>query len=158
MKKLILVPMKRDDRAEDLLPYVEEVARPGMKVVFMLPYPVDGFRYSTEESGLRAIEEGKRLAAYCDWQANREKAEARIAPAANALATKGIEAVADIRAGRVTNAVRDCAAEGEIHLIVARAGIWQKIAGLLTGNNSLRDLFKRPSFSPVLLSHPSTVG
>jgi hypothetical protein len=50
MKKLILVPLKRNDRAEDLMPYVEEIARPDMKAVFMVPYPVDGFRWSHGES------------------------------------------------------------------------------------------------------------
>jgi hypothetical protein len=44
MKKLILVTLKRNDRAEDLLPFVEEVARSGMKAVFMVPYPVGGLR------------------------------------------------------------------------------------------------------------------
>jgi hypothetical protein len=59
MKKLILVPLKRNDRAEDLMPYVEEVVRPGMKAVFMVPYPVDGFRWSHEEIGRKAIERRK---------------------------------------------------------------------------------------------------
>lgn len=35
MSKQILVLMKRNDRVEDLLPYVEKVARPGMQAVFM---------------------------------------------------------------------------------------------------------------------------
>ena len=58
MKKLILVPLNRNDRAEDLMPYVEEVARAGMKAVFLVPYPVDGFRWSHEQCGRKAIEEG----------------------------------------------------------------------------------------------------
>jgi hypothetical protein len=33
MQKLILISHKRYDRAEDLMPYVEEVARSGMKAV-----------------------------------------------------------------------------------------------------------------------------
>ncbi len=158
MKNLILVQMKQNDRAEDLLPYVEEVARPGMKVVFLLPYPVDGFRYSTEEFGLKAIEEGKRLVNYYNWDANLKKAEDRITPAAKALSAKGIEVVADIHAGRMTNAVRHYAAEGDVHLIVTRASVAQRFAGLFGGGNSLFGLFKRPSFSPVLLIHPRTVA
>ena len=158
MKKLILVQMKRDDRAEDLLPYVEELARPGMKVVFLLPYPVDGFRYSTEEFGIKTIEEGKRLVNYYKWDANQKKANDRIAPAAKALSAKGIEVVADIHAGRMANAVRDYAAEGDVHLIVTRANIAQRFAGRFGGGDSLLGLFKRPSISLVLLIHPSAVA
>ena len=50
MKKLILVPLKRNDRVEDWLPYVDEITRPGMKAVFMVPYPVVGFRWPHGES------------------------------------------------------------------------------------------------------------
>jgi hypothetical protein len=158
MKKLILVPLKRSDRAEDLLPYVEEVARPDMKAVFMVPYPVDGFRWSGEQFGRKAIEEGKRMAAYYDWDTNRKKANDLIAPVMKALSAKGIDAAVDIYAGNMRSALQDYVAKGDVHLIVSRAGIGRKIAGLLTGNNSFWDLFKRPSFSPVLLIHPSTVA
>lgn len=158
MKKLILVPLKRSDRAEDLLPYVEEVARPGMKAVFMVPYPVDGFRWSREQFGRKAIEEGIRLAKYYDWDTNLQKAGERMAAATEALSAKGIEAGVDLYAGNMGRAIREYAAKGDVHLILSRAGIGRKIAGLITGNNSLWDLFKRPSFDPVLLIHPTTVA
>jgi hypothetical protein len=51
-------------------------------------------------------------------------------------------------------AVRNYAAKGDVHLIVTRTGIGQRIAGFLNGSNSLLDLFKRPALSPVLLIHP----
>jgi hypothetical protein len=157
MKKLILVPLKRNDRAEELMPYVEEVARAGMKAVFMVPYPVDGYRWSREDCGRKAIEEGIRLADYYNWDTNLQKAGARLAPAMEVLSAKGIEAGVELYAGSMRRAIQEYAAKGDVHLIVSRAGIGQKIAGLLTGNSSLFDLFKRPSFDPVLLIHPSTV-
>jgi len=52
----------------------------------------------------------------------------------------------------VRKAVRDHAARNEVHLIVTRAGIRQRIAGVLSGSNSMLDLFNPPS--PVLLIHP----
>jgi hypothetical protein len=158
MKKIILVPMTRNDRAADLLPYVEEVARPGMKAVFMMPYPVDGFRWSREESGCKAIEEGMRLARDYNWNTNVERARKRIAATTAALSAMGIEAGVELYAGNMGRAIREYAAKGDVHLIVSRAGIGQKIAGLLSGNSSLFDLFKRASFEPVLLIHPTTVG
>ena len=157
MKKLILVPLKRSDRAEDLLPYVEEVARPGMKAVFMVPYPVDGFRWSHEECGRKAIEEGIRLARYYAWDTNLRKARVRFSPAMEALSAKGIEVAVELYAGSIRRAVRNCAEKGEVHLIVTRASVGQRFAGLFGGGNSLLGLFRRPSFFPVLLIHPSTV-
>jgi hypothetical protein len=51
-------------------------------------------------------------------------------------------------------AVRSCSANGDVHLIVTRAGFAQRVAGFLIGRNSLLDLFKRPALSPVLLTQP----
>ncbi len=39
MARQILVPVKRSE----VIPYIERIAAPGMKVVFLLRYPVDGF-------------------------------------------------------------------------------------------------------------------
>jgi hypothetical protein len=38
MSKKILVPLRQNDRTEEMVPYVEKVARPGMKVVFLVHY------------------------------------------------------------------------------------------------------------------------
>ena len=42
MNKKILVPLGQYERSEDMIPYVEKVARPGMEVIFLVRYPVDG--------------------------------------------------------------------------------------------------------------------
>jgi len=154
MDQKILVPMKRNDRAEDFIPYVEKVARPGMKVIFMVPYPVEGFRWPREEFGSKAIQEAKMLASYYSWATNVQKAKDRVTVASKVLTAKGIEAAADVYAGSMRSAVQGYAAKGDVHLIVTRAGIGQRIAGFLNGSNSLFDLFKRPALSPVLLIHP----
>ena len=43
MNKKILVPLGQNDRTDEMIPYVEKMARPGMNVVFLVRYPVDGF-------------------------------------------------------------------------------------------------------------------
>jgi hypothetical protein len=146
--------MKRSDRAEDLIPYVEKVSRPGIKVIFMVPYPTDGFCWAREEFGRKGIEEAKRLADYYRWDTNVQRAKERIAPLLKSLTSKGIEVAVDLYAGSMRSAVRNYAAKGDVHLIVTRAGIGQRIAGVFNGSNSLFDLFKRPVLSPVLLIHP----
>jgi len=42
----MLVLVKRNDRVEELIPYAPKVAQPGVRVVFLVPYPVN-FRPST---------------------------------------------------------------------------------------------------------------
>ena len=158
MDKKIVVPMKRSDRVEDFIPYIENVARPGMKVVFMVPYPMDGLRWSAEEFGTKAITDGKRLAGYYTWDASQKKANARVAQASAALQPKGIEVTADLYTGSIRSAVHEYTAKGDVHLIVTRAGVGQKIAGLCNGSSSLFDLFKRPSESPMLLIQPGAAA
>jgi hypothetical protein len=53
------------------------------------------------------------------------------------------------------SAVEEYATKGDIHLIVTRASTIERIAGILSGSNSLLDLFKRSVLSPVLVIHPT---
>jgi hypothetical protein len=154
MNKKILVALGRYDRTEEMIPYIENIARPGMKVVFLVRYPVDGFVWAKEEYGMRAALKAKELVNYYSWEANLENAEKQLAPACEALRTKGIEADIDIYAGSLSKAVRSHTLDGDVHLIITRAGIGQRIAGFLNGTSSLFDLFKQSNVSPVLLIHP----
>jgi hypothetical protein len=61
----------------------------------------------------------------------------------------------DVYAGGLKKAVRNHTLSGDVHLIMTRAGIGQRVAMFLNGVVSR--LFKRPSFSAVQLIHPSTV-
>jgi len=39
---LTLSRLKRGDRAEEIVPYIKDVAKPGTKVVFLVHYPLTG--------------------------------------------------------------------------------------------------------------------
>jgi hypothetical protein len=157
MDKKILVPLGQYDRTEEMVPYVEKVARPGMKVVFLMRYPVDGFIWSKEEYGLRAALEAKWLVHYYSWEGNLEIAKRKAAPACGALRAKGMEADIDVYAGSLKKALRGHTQNGDVHLIMTRAGIGDRIARLFDGTGSIFEWFKRPSFSPVLLINPGTI-
>ena len=157
MNKKILVPLGQYDRPEEMIPYVEKVARPGMKVVFLVRYPVDGIRWQKEEYGMRAALEMRELVRHYSWEGNFEKAKTRVAIASAALRAKGIEAAVDVYAGGLKKAVRSYTAKGDVHLILTRAGVGQRIASFLSGSDSLLDLFT-PRKSPVLLTHPGTAA
>jgi hypothetical protein len=154
MIKKILVPLGQYDRTEEMIPYVEKVARSGMKVVFLVSYPM-GIQWATKEPDTETASEVKDLLDYYSWEANLKRAKAEVAPAAKALGLKGIEAAVDVYAGSLKKAVRSHTGSGDVHLIMQRAGIGQRIAGFLDGSSSLFELFKRPTVSTVLLTHPS---
>ena len=156
MSKKILVPLGQYDRSEEMIPYIEKVARPGMKVVFLVRYPVDGFILAKEEYGMRAALKAKGIGNYYSWQENLGKARKRIASAFEALRAKGIEADIDVYAGSLKKAVRTYTLNGDVHLIMTRAGIGEWITRLFDGTNSVFKWFKRPSFSSVMLINPRT--
>jgi hypothetical protein len=157
MNKKILVPLGHYDGTEEMIPYIEKVARPGMQVVFLVRYPVDGFIWAKEEYGLRAAREAKELVHYYSWEGNLESARKQVAPACEALRARGIEASVDVYAGSLKKAVRSHMLNGDVHLIMTRAGIGDWIAKLFDGTTSVFKWFRRPSFSPVLLINPRTL-
>ena len=158
MNKKILVPLRQYDPSEEMIPYIENVARPGMEVVFLVRYPVDGFIWGKEQYGMRAALEAKKLVNYCSWEENLANAKMRIAPACEALCAKGIEAGVDVYAGSLKKAVRSHTLNGDVDLIVTRAGIGDWIGGLFHGTTSIFEWFKGPSFSPVILINPRTLA
>jgi hypothetical protein len=156
MNKKILVPLGQSDRSEEMIPYIENVARPGMKVIFLVRYPVDGIGWQKEEYGMRAALKAKELVSYYSWEGNLESAQKQVAPAREALRAKGIESAVDVYAGSLKKAVRSHMLNGDVHLIMTRAGISDWVARLFDGTTSVFKWFKRPSFSSVMLINPRT--
>jgi hypothetical protein len=154
MDKKILVPLGKYDRPEDMIPYIENVAQPGMKVAFLFRYPVDGFVGSKTDGGVPKPSETRELVEHYTWAGNVERADRKARAACEALRAKGFGAEAEIYAGSLKEAVKVHTASGDVRLIMTRAGIGRRIAGFLNGSSSLFDLFKRPVMQPVLLIHP----
>jgi len=157
MNKKILVPLGQYDQSEEMIPYIEKVARPGMKVVFLVCYLVDGVGWRKEEYGIRAALRAKELVKHYSWEGNLENARKRLAPACEALRARGIEAAVDVYAGNLKKAVRSHMLDGDVHLIMTRAGIGGWVARLFNSSISIFNWFKRPSVSPVMLINPRTL-
>ena len=157
MSKKILVPLAQNDRAEEMIPYIEKVARPGMNVVFLVRYPVDGFIWAKEEYGIGAALQARELVNYYSWGNNLENANRMVSPVCEALRAKGVQATVDVYAGSLKKALRSQMVNGDVHLIMTRAGLGERIAALLDGTTSLSKLLKRSSFSPVVLTPVRTL-
>lgn len=156
MNKKILVPLSRYDRSEAMVPYIEKVARPGMKVIFLMAYPVDGYIWGKEEFGVRAQIEAKKLAKYYSWEGNLERAKEKVAGTCETLSVRGIEAGVEIYAGSLRRAIRSHVSTGDVHLVVTKSGIGSAIGNLLSRAASMFG-FRRGGYRPVRLVHPSAV-
>jgi hypothetical protein len=157
MNKKILVPLGQYDRSDEMIPYIENVVRPGMKVVFLVRYRLDGIRLHKEEYGMKAALKAKNSVNYYSWEGNLENAQKHVAPACEALRAKGIEATVDVYAGSLKKAVWSHMLNGDVHLIMTRAGIGDWIAKLFDDTTSVFKWFRRPTFSPVMLISPRTL-
>lgn len=158
----ILVALNRHDRIQEILPYIEEIAKPGMRIVFLIPYPVELWLYLrdhwvTTESPTKAMLEGRKIMERYSWELQRGLAEQRVFPAREALRKRGVEIAVDIYTGSLRKVVESYTHDGDVHVIMMRAGIGLRIMGFLHGISPLFRLFKRPSFSSVLLLHPDNV-
>ncbi len=156
MAKQILVPISRNDRVKEMIPYVERVALPGMKVVFLVRYPMDGFdehiragRF-TGETGIPNPEKIKKIAARYTWESQQQLARQRVFPACDALQKKGAEVTVDVYTGSLRKAVKSYALTGDVHLMMANAGIGRVISRSLKNLFSILRSSRRPSFSPTL--------
>ena len=147
MNKKILVPLGQYDRSEEMIPYVENVARPGMKVVFLVRYPVDGIHLGERRIWYEGRAGGKEVGATTTpGKRTLKKRSSKLRPACEALRAKGIEAAVDVYAGSLKKAVRSHTLNGDVHLIVTRAAMDNWIGRLFDGTMSIFRSFKRPSF------------
>lgn len=159
MTRVILVSFKRHNRVEEFIPYLEEVAQPGMRVIFLIPYPVESSislrdYWVTTESAKQAMLAGKKIMeAHC-WELQKRLAEQKLSPAREILARKGVEVAVDICTGSLRKVVKDYTAKGDVHLIMMQAenALW--IRRLLWRMSPIFGHFKQPGSSPVLLVHP----
>ncbi|MGH7846978.1 MAG: hypothetical protein ACREQW_17685 [Candidatus Binatia bacterium] len=158
MSKEILVAMKPQDRIENIIPCLERVAQSGTKVTFFLRYPVDGFIRPKEPFGREAVlEEAKKLTKHYSWEENVKRAETKVSPAFEVLRRKGADVTVHLYAGSLKSAIESHVAEGDVSLVMTRAGIRHWIASFFNSTNSVLRLFKCPAFSPVLLIRPRTL-
>ncbi len=117
----ILVPLGTNDRTDAMIPYIEKVARPGMKVVFLLPFPVGGPRY-TFCTDLFLLPRAEEVMNYYSWDGNLQRARSKLSFACEVLRSKGVEVGVDVYTGSLKKAIRSHMLNGDVHLLMTRAG------------------------------------
>lgn len=160
----ILVVLKRNSRLEDIIPYIEKIVQPGMKVVFLFRYPVSGDflwledHWVTTESPTKAMLAGQRIMERYSWDMQRTLAEQRVSIAREALRGRDIEVAVEIYTGSVRRLVKNYTANDDVHLILMGAGSGHPMMKLLRRTLPLLGLSGKPGSPPVFLLHPRHIG
>jgi hypothetical protein len=156
----IIVPLKGSDRVEQFLPYIVQVAQPGMKVVFLVHFGVSHFKELTDQ--LLAIHTGIQPA-FLPGQSEggivedaRRSTQQRVLSACEALRNKGITVDVNIYAGRLRRVVKDYLEKQDVDLVMMRPKL-DRMRGYLCKIGSVY-LSLTPATAPrVLLLHPSNI-
>lgn len=155
----ILVALRRNERLEQIIPYIERVAQPGMRVVFLIPYPVEAWlwlrdHWVTTESRRGAMLAGKKIMERYCREVQAALADQKLFLAREVLHRKGVEIAADVYTGSLRKVIGDYTSKGDVHLIMMCAASGLAKMRFLRGMLSVFGLFKRPSLSPMLLLRP----
>jgi hypothetical protein len=106
----ILVPLRRNDKIEDVLPYLEQIARPGGKVTLLVHYSVEGQDWFQDKSLPSMVNERGLVA------------ERDTFLALQPLRERDVTVALDIYAGPLRKVVKQYALRGDIDLLMIPAG------------------------------------
>jgi hypothetical protein len=132
MAKQILVALKGRDRLSHMIPYIEKIAQPGMKVVFLMrcrPQSTFMGSLNDREEALFAgcvVEEERiiqepRDSSFMDEQ--RLIAEHKVFLAQEALLKRGIEVTVDVYTGSLRRVLKSYVRTGNVNMIITGAGM-----------------------------------
>ena len=109
MSGQIFVSLRRRDRIEQIMPYLNLLARPGMQVVFLTSYREKvswmEVQLTAMQTGARAIAAITTLTANTVRQAHLRAVAERIRPARKALHDKGMTVVIHCYSGSLRSAI-----------------------------------------------------
>ena len=157
MAEKILVPLKKHDPIEEIVPYVEKVAKSGASVVFLVHHPVSGFRWlqaycGIAEGGLEKCLAVRQMIESYSPKTRRQLAQRRVFQTCEALHGMGLNITVEVYTGSLRKTLKSYANNGIAQLLIMRPGIGQRIMSALHGAVSISSVFSR-SFSSTLLLH-----
>ncbi len=123
MKKQILIPLKKHNRLEEMLPYLEEIAQPETEVIFLVRCRQDTLGWLNPQLTVMQTEIGTiaaitRLAMRDLWERQTQLAEKRIWLACKVLRSKGVAVVVRCYTGSLKKAIASCGGIGSRLVVV----------------------------------------
>ncbi|HEY3305524.1 MAG TPA: hypothetical protein VGL70_18530 [Candidatus Binatia bacterium] len=140
---------------QEILPIIQKIAKPDMKVTFLVPYPVDPWAWLRDhwivtESPRKAVSEGKRVLARYSWDKQKRLAERRISVAREALGKMGVE-VGLVLKGCFSQTLREYVLSENFQFVLMTAVTGQTMLGLMHLTTILLRRIKRPNLPSFLL-------
>jgi hypothetical protein len=119
----ILVALSSHDRVEDIIPQIEQVAKPGTKVTLLMRYPVDPWAWLRDhwinsESSREAMLAGRRVLETYSYDAQRQLADQMLLLARNTLPRMGVELAVDVYTGPFRTVVENYSRTGDVTLVM----------------------------------------
>ena len=157
----IIIPLRGSDRMEQFLPYIVQVVRPGMKVLFLVNSGASRFRELTER--MLAIHTGIQPAFLPGRNHERIVEDARHSAHERALFVcqtlrqNGVTVDINIYSGRLRRVLKDYLEKEDVYLVMMRPNL-NRVAACLRKIGSAFRSFKPATVSPVLLLHPSNAA
>jgi hypothetical protein len=156
MAEKILVPLKKDDRPEEFIPYIQKVTQPGASVVFLVHHPVNSLKWlqaycGVMECGLETTMAMRRMFESYSMNTRKQLAQQKVFYTCEALHRLGVKVGVEIYTGSMRKALSNSVFGKDVDLIVMRPGVGRRIMNFLQGMASIRDLIRRTAFSPVLV-------
>jgi hypothetical protein len=158
----ILVPLRRSDRIELFLPYIEQIAQPGIKVVFLVHLGLSGFKELAGQllalhTGIRSAYLPERICEEDAVENRRRFAERQVNAACQLLRERGVKLEVHGYGGPLQTIVRQYLEKENIQLVMMRPSTnW--LADSLRKIASVCRFLNPPIAPPVLLLHPSNMG
>jgi len=155
MSHQLLVPIKSRDRIEDLLPYLEDIARPEMTIVFLVHLGVNRFAQLTAQ--LLEVQSGLPANFSTDTSVAQSNLTHRIEHIGRELRNRGVRIKVKFYSGRLLPILRQHSIRDGRKLVIMRPGmsfVRRWVRSLLAA----LQLAKPSPAMPVLLSHLSHVA
>ena len=122
----ILIGLRPHDRVEEILPYLERMVKPGMKVVCLIRYPVESRDYLHDhwlnaDSTRSAMLAGRKLMDRYSWDAQKRLAEKKVVPVSQAMQRKAVDVEVNLYTGSLRKTVLNFSADGDVSWVVIPA-------------------------------------
>ena len=132
----ILIPFNSHLRVEDIISVIEQAAKPGMRVVFLVRYPVDPWEWFrdhwvTTASARDAVLAGRKVMERYSWDGQRALAEEMVAPWRYVLQKMGVKATVDVYTGSLSSVVENYSRGDGISLVMRDHSRYQHIGNFL---------------------------
>jgi hypothetical protein len=150
----MLVPIDSRLQIKDTISVIKDAAKPGMRVVLLIRYPVDAWawlrdHWVTTESTRDVQIAGRKIMERYSREGQGALAEELVAPWRSALQKIGVKVTVDVYTGSLSRVLENYRREDQISLII-QAENDLPITRFLHRPSAFFGLFKKASPRPVL--------